>query len=169
MTTNKNDLAANLATCVNGLTANYPATESWVFNGTTYKRGDIINMLQACIQAALTTKSDHDAWRGSIEVERGLVAQLHPVLGALKKALEAEWGATSAKMAEFGFTPAKAPTKTAASKAASAAKAQATRSKKKAALGAVTAAPTAPAQPAAPPAPTAAAPAAGAPVLPKGA
>ena len=153
-TKKKNDIAATLTTCANGLTANYPATQSWVFNAKTYKRGDILNMLQAAIAAAQTTQADHDAWRGSVETEKGVLAGLHPVLGALKKALESEWGATSTKMAEFGFAPAKPPVKTAASKAASAAKARATRAAKKAAVNAVgTPAPVSP--PAPSPTPTA--------------
>lgn len=106
-TTKKNDVSANLTTCANGLTNNYPATQTWVFNGVTYKRGDILGLLAACTQAAQKTKADHDTWRGSVEVEREKLAELHPVLGALKKQLEAEWGAESPKMAEFGFAPAK--------------------------------------------------------------
>jgi hypothetical protein len=133
-TTKKIEISANLTTCENGLTANYPATQSWVFSGKTYQRADILNMLQGCIQAAQTTKTTNETWRGSVETENGLRVALHPVLGALKKALEAQWGATSTKMAEFGFVPAKTPVKTAASKAASAAKATATRKAKKAAL-----------------------------------
>lgn len=168
MTTNKNDLAASLVACVNGLTNNYPDTQTWVFSGKTYKRGDIINMLQACMQAASKTKSDHDTWRGSVEVEKELLAQLHPVLGALKIALETEWGATSVKLAEFGFEPGKPHVKSAEGKAAGVAKARATRAAKKAALDAVkggtAAAPGSPeAAPAAP-----AVPGTAAPVPPKG-
>jgi hypothetical protein len=136
-TTRKTEIAANLTTCANGLTANYPATQSWVFSGKTYQRADILNLLQGCTQATQTTKNTNEAWRASVEVENGLLSALQPVLGALKKALEAQWGATSTKMAEFGFVPAKAPVKTAASKAASAAKASATRKAKKAALATV--------------------------------
>ena len=136
-TTSKTEISANLTTCATGLTANYPPTQSWVFNGKTYQRADILNLLQGCIQAAQTTKTTNEAWRASVEAENGLLAALHPVLGALKKALEAQWGATSTKMAEFGFTPARPQVKTAASKAASAAKASATRKAKKAALATV--------------------------------
>jgi hypothetical protein len=136
-TTSKIEIATNLTTCASGITANYPATQSWVFNGKTYQRADVLTMLQGCIQAAQTVKTTNEAWRASVESENGLLAALHPVLAALKKALEAQWGATSSKMAEFGFTPARPPVKTAASKAASAAKASATRKAKKAALATV--------------------------------
>jgi hypothetical protein len=165
-TQNKNDVSANLTTCANGLTANYPATQTWVFNGTPYKRGDLLAMLAVCTQAAQKTKADHDTWRGSVEVEREKLAELHPVLGALKKALEAEWGATSPKMAEFGFAPAKPRTRSVKAKAAGVAKATATRAAKKAALGAVK---TAPAATDAEPAAKAAAPAAPIAVPPKNA
>jgi hypothetical protein len=162
MTTNRKiQIPADLTVCATGLTANYPATQSWVFNGKTYQRGDILTMLQGAIQAAQTVKTTNEAWRASVVVENGLLAALHPVLGALKKALEAQWGATSSKMTEFGFAPGKATVRTAASKAASAAKAKATKEAKKAALGAV--GKTAAAQPSAP----AAAPPVTAPVPPK--
>ena len=152
-TTKKNDLAATLTTCANGLTANYPATQSWVFETKTYTRGDILNMLQAAITAAQNTKAAHAAWLAAVATEQGQLTVLRPLLSSLHKALEAQWGATSAKMGEFGYTPEKPRVTTAASKAASAAKARATRAAKKAALATVgapapvapTAAPTAPA------------------------
>ena len=144
MTLKKNDATANLVTCANGLTANYPATKSWVLGTKTYQRGDILNLLQAAIAASLKTKADHATWLGSSEAEQAVLAALHPVLALLKKSLESEWGATSTKMGEYGFEPAKPPVKTAASKAASAAKSRATRAAKKAALATV-GAPAAPA------------------------
>jgi hypothetical protein len=133
----KTRISADLTVCATGLTANYPATQSWVFNGKTYQRGDILTLLQGAIQAAQTVNTANEAWRASVVVENGLLAALQPVLGALKKALEAQWGITSSKMAEFGFAPGKATVRTAASKAASAAKATATRKAKKDALAAV--------------------------------
>lgn len=155
----KTDLTANLTTCANGLTANYPATQSWVFETKTYTRGDILNMLQAVVTAAQTTKAAHDAWLAAVAAEQAQLATLRPVLTSLHKQLEAQWGAASTKMAEFGYTPEKPPVKTAASKAAAAAKAKATRAAKKAALATVgtpapatapVVAPTTPATPAAP-------------------
>jgi hypothetical protein len=116
-------------------------------------------MLQAVVTAAQTTKAAHDAWLAAVAAEQAQLATLRPVLSSLHKSLEAQWGATSTKMGEFGFTPEKPPVMTAASKAASAAKAKATRAAKKAALATVgTAAPAtapaaAPATPATPAAP----------------
>ena len=155
----KTDLTANYATCATGLTANYPSTQTWVFATKTYTRGDILNMLQAAITAAQTTKAAHDAWLAAVTAEQVLLAETRPVLGALHKSLEAQWGATSNKLTEFGYVPEKPLVRTAASKAAAAAKAKATRAAKKAALATVatpapTAAPAAaPATPAATPAP----------------
>jgi hypothetical protein len=94
-------------------------------------------MLADFVLAAQQTRAAYDAWRGLVEAERAKLAALHPVLRALKKALEAEWGATSAKMAEFGFAPARPMTKSAPVKAASAEKARATREAKKKALAAL--------------------------------
>jgi hypothetical protein len=118
-------------------------------------------MLQAAITAAQNTKAAHDAWLAAVAAEQAQLAQLRPVLGALHKSLESQWGATSTKMGEFGFVPEKPAVRTAAQKAASAAKAKATRAAKKAALATVGS--PAPVAPAAAPA----APAAPAPVPPK--
>jgi hypothetical protein len=158
-TSKKSDIAATLTTCANGLTANYPATQSWVFETKTYTRGDILNMLQATITAAQNTKAAHDAWLAAVAAEQAQRAELRPVLTALHNALDAQWGATSTKIGEFGFVPDKPAVRTAAQKAASAAKARATRAAKKAALATVGA--TAPVAPAAAPTAPAPAPAAG--------
>ncbi|HEY3818304.1 MAG TPA: hypothetical protein VGL81_14090 [Polyangiaceae bacterium] len=137
-TIKKTDLAASYTTCSNGLTANYPATQSWVFETKTYTRGDLLNMLQAAITASQNTKAAHDAWLAAVASEQTQLATTKPVLASLHKSLEAQWGATSTKMAEFGYEPEKPPVRTAASKAAAVAKAKATRAAKKAALATVT-------------------------------
>ncbi|HEY1696387.1 MAG TPA: hypothetical protein VGG39_29695 [Polyangiaceae bacterium] len=154
----KLDRASEATTFANAVTANYPDTETWTFNGTTYKRGDLVNLANAYVAATQKTKADHDVWTGSVDAERTALETLDPVLAAFKRWLESQVGVTSTKVGEYGFTPNKAPVKTAASKAASAAKAKATRAAKKAALAAVAAAP-----PASPVAGTGAAPAAAAP------
>ncbi|HEX3343690.1 MAG TPA: hypothetical protein VHS09_03915, partial [Polyangiaceae bacterium] len=120
----------------------------------TYTRGDILNLLQAAITAAQTTKAAHDAWLAAVSAEQAQLAQTRPVLSLLHKSLEAEWGAASTKLSDFGFTPEKPAVRTAASKAAAAAKSRATKAAKKAALATVGgAAPvTAPASPAEAPA-----------------
>ncbi len=161
--TSKNDKAAQLTTCETGITSNFPASQSWVFVGKTYKRGDFLNMLQACIDASKKTKADHDVWRASVDAEKAAYAILRPVLGAFKKSLESEYGAGSLKLSEYGFVPAKPHVVPAVSKATSVTKARATRGAKKSALAAVKAqspAPTAATPPAAP--------VATAPVPPKG-
>jgi len=146
VTVKKNDLSAQLTDCINALTANYPASQAWVFKGTPYKRGDIVNLLNGALQAMQTTKQDHDTWIASTKAEQAQLALVRPVLASLKLSLEVELGADSPKIATYGFPPSLPPVRTAASKAASAAKAKATRAAKKAALAAVGApAPAAPA------------------------
>jgi len=136
--TKKVDVAAQLTTCQEGITANYPATQTWTFDGQTYKRGDILNGLQAVIDAATATQKQHDLWRTAVAAEQAARAGLHPMLTALRQWLESQWGgASSPKLVQFGFTPVKLRVVPAASKAASAAKARATRAAKKAALAAV--------------------------------
>jgi hypothetical protein len=171
MTPNKIDITAQLTTCQEGLTAHYPATQTWTFNGTTYKRGDIINALQGVIDAAKATEQDHQKWRDAVAAEVALREQLRPVLTALRQWLESQWGgASSPKLAQFGFKPTKPRIVSAASKAAGAARARATRKAKKAALDALKAgaapvvAPAVPAPVATPaPSPVVAPPAAAAP------
>jgi hypothetical protein len=139
MTTKKKiDVTAELTACQEALTANYPATQTWTFDGQTYKRGDILNGLQAVIDAAAATQKQHDLWRDAVAAEKAARAGLRPMLTALRQWLESAWGgATSPKLVQFGFTPVKARVVPAEAKAASAAKARATRAAKKAALAAL--------------------------------
>jgi hypothetical protein len=147
-TTKKNDRTAQITTFASAVTANYPDTQTWVFNNVTYKRADILGLAQACVTSTQTTKTNHDAWIASCDAEHAAYTAFDPVLAAFKRALESEYGASSQKLTQYGLTPAKPPVKTAESKAAAAAKAKATRAAKKAALAAVQAAAgTAPATP----------------------
>jgi hypothetical protein len=157
---NKNDKTVQLDTCATAIVATFPATQTWVFAGTTYIRDAFVGVLRGCINATQTTRADHDQWRASVHAEKQQYALLRPALASFKKELEAQYGPQSTKLAEYGFTPAHPPVKTAATKAESAAKAKATKQAKKAAIAALP--PHPPAQPAAPaaaPAAPAAAPA----------
>jgi hypothetical protein len=157
-TKSKNNKTVELDTCATAVTANFPASQTWVFAETTYTRDGFVGLLRGCITATQTTKANHDTWRASVQAEKQQYAQLRPALASFKKDLEAQYGATSTKLAEYGFTPAHPPVKSAATKAKSAAKASATKAAKKSAVAAVTTH-----TPAEPPAP-AAAPAAAPPV-----
>lgn len=137
----KIDKAAEVTTFASALVANFPDTQTWELDGTTYKRGDLVNLANAYVAATQKTKADHDVWTASVDAEREAHDALDPVLSAFKRWLESKVGVTSTKVGEYGFTPNKPQVKTAASKAASVAKAKATRAAKKAALAAVAAAP----------------------------
>lgn len=153
----KIDVSAQYTTCINAITGNFPATQSWTFNKTVYKRGDLINLLQSVITAIQTTKTDHGTWMASVAAEKAARSAATPVVVAFRKSLESTLGADSPELAQYGFVPAQPRVQTATSKAASAAKAAATRKAKKAALASVsspqapTTAPTAPAPAATPP------------------
>lgn len=151
---NKVDKTAQLTTCIDGVNANFPASQTWVFNGKTYKRSDFVNLVQACIDATKQTAADHQTWLASADAEQAQYAQLSPVLAAFKRSLESQYGPTSKTLAQYGFEPAKVPVKPVAVKAASAAKASATRQKKKAAVEGVEVEAPANEAPAATPAPT---------------
>jgi 2',3'-cyclic-nucleotide 2'-phosphodiesterase (5'-nucleotidase family) len=135
----KIDRAAEATTFVNAVTANYPDTQTWSFQGTTYKRGDLINLANAYVAATQKTKADHDQWIASADAEQKALETLEPVLIDFEQWLELAIGRTNAKLTEYGFAPERPRVQTAASKAASAAKAKATRAAKKAALAAVAA------------------------------
>jgi hypothetical protein len=153
--TTKNDASAQYTSCMSAITSNFAASQTWTFDNKPYKRADILNLLQAAVQAMQTTKADHDTWLASVKAEKTQRAALQPVLAALHKTLEAELGEDNPALAQYGFTPAQPRVQTAASKAAAIAKGQATRAAKKAALAASTAgaapAPAANAAPAATP------------------
>lgn len=149
----KNDRTVECTTFAAALTAKFPDTQTWIFKGVTYKRGDLIALANTCVTATQNTKATHDTWSAAVLAERTARGAFDPVASSFRQWLDNLYGETSQEVGEFGFAPSKPVVRTAESKAASVAKAKATRAAKKAALATVGSPAVAPAAAPATPAP----------------
>ncbi len=87
----------------------------------------VVSRLQARINAAEATKAARLALHAAVAAEALTVADTTPLVADLKVFFQGRFGKTSPKMQSVGFTQAKVPQKSAASKAKGAAQAKATR------------------------------------------
>jgi len=114
-------------TLVEGLLANFAHVSSFELSTGTYTLDDLVGSLRRRIAAAEATKSAKTDWHTTVQTERQVDAELRPLRKQLQQYVAARFGAGSAKMAEFGFTPVKARKPKAQTKANAAGKATATK------------------------------------------
>ena len=95
-------------------------------DGEVYKPKDLQSQFQAEVDAAKVTQSAKTAYAQAVLAEEKVAAQLTLIRKALRAYLIGVYGATSATVAEFGFTP-KETTVDVATKADAIAKRTATR------------------------------------------
>jgi hypothetical protein len=157
-------LAALLAALVNGINTELAGVDPFVFDGTTYPRADLLARIQAVLDAIARVKAARTALQQAVASQRAALAEGRALRAGMKRNLQAKYGPTSPKLQLFGFTPARTPKPTAATKAQAQVKAKSTRvargTKGKKAKLAIHGAP-APVAPATPPAAPAPAPAGG--------
>jgi hypothetical protein len=94
--------------------------------GEVYKAKDLQQQLQAEVDAAATTQSAKTAWQQAVLAETKAATQAASLRKTLRAYLIGTYGAKSATVAEFGYTP-KEPTVDVATKAAAIKKRAATR------------------------------------------
>jgi hypothetical protein len=157
---------ATFTMLVNALGTDLPDVTTFLFRDQTITKADAITKLSARITAAENTKAARLALQAAVAAETQIAQEVAPIRSDIKGFLSNRFGKNSPKLQKFGFTPAKTPQKSVASKAQGVAKAKATRealgTKGKKQRKAAAAAIVAPAPVQAPPAPPVpAAPAAG--------
>ena len=118
---------AQLQTLVSGILANIDSGASLPISGGTYTVADLVARIQERIAAAEKTKASKNQWHSDVQSERQVQAALRPLLKGMQRYVQGRYGENSAKLAEFGFTPAKPRKVAAKTKADAAVKAQATR------------------------------------------
>ena len=101
--------------------------KSLVINKQTVTKKQLLTAFQGRLTAAQNTKAARLAYHAAVAAEAKVAAQVAPDRAGVKLYLVMRYGKTSPELQTFGFTPAKVPQKTAASKADGAAKAKATR------------------------------------------
>ena len=95
--------------------------------GTTYTPATLVALVQSRIDAANQVATDKAAWQNAVKTYDALNTKVTVVVHDLKQLVIGAFGATSSKLADFGFSPKKVTVLTPAQKAAAAAKRAATR------------------------------------------
>jgi hypothetical protein len=123
----KVDLEAQFQALIAGLLAYYQPSDPFIMSDGTYTRDQLIARFQAFVSAAEHTKSDYQTWRTDVASEQALLTQVLPLRAGVRGIVQARFGKQGPQVLQFGFTPAKTPVRTAASKALAAQKGAATR------------------------------------------
>jgi hypothetical protein len=114
-------------TLIEGILANFGHVSSFELSTGNYTLDALVSTLRRRIAAAEDTKSTKTDWHTTVQAERQVDGEVRPLRKQLQQYVAARFGATSAKMAEFGFTPLKPRKPTTRTKAAAADKSLATR------------------------------------------
>jgi hypothetical protein len=125
--TQKTTIEAEYKTLINGLNTTLPSVDSFVINGTTWSRADLLTRLQSRIDAAEATKAARTTLHNAVNSEQELNAQIAPLRAGIKTYLQSRFGKTSGQLQLFGFAQTKATQKSAQSKANAVVKSKATR------------------------------------------
>ncbi len=125
--TQKTTIEAEYKTLINGINTELAGVDSFVINGITYSRADLLAQLQSRITASEATKTARTALHNAVNSEQDLQQQMLLVRAGMRAYLVSRFGKGSGKLQLFGFAQTKTTQKTAQSKAAAVAKAKATR------------------------------------------
>jgi hypothetical protein len=125
--TTKLGLQASYQSLITGLSTFYQPTDTFALQGGTLTRDAVIAELQKFIDAAEATKTTRTAWLASVQTERGVEAQVHPIRAAMRGIVAARFGADATQLVQFGFNPTKRTARTALTKAQAVVKSKATR------------------------------------------
>jgi len=112
---------------IDGITNELPDLRSLIINKESVTKKQLLSMFQTRLAAAQNTKVARLAYHAAVAAEAQVAKQVAPERAGVKLYLVMRYGKTSPELQTFGFTPAKVPQRTAASKAKGAAKAKATR------------------------------------------
>lgn len=120
----------SLATAaIAGITKYYSATTTLILGGVSYTPTQLVNLLQAYINAISALMALHAQLHDAVSDTKAQKKHIRAILFALQALVMNEFGSSSSKMGDFGFTPKKQAVESAATKAEAQVKAKATRAK----------------------------------------
>ena len=123
----KATLAVTLTALVQGINTQLAGVDPIDFDGATHTRAELLASIQAVLDAIAGVKATRTALSQAVAGQKAAIAQGRLLRAGMKRFLQAKFGPTSAKLQEFGFTPARTPKTTVKSKAEAKAKSAATR------------------------------------------
>jgi hypothetical protein len=127
VTNTRLSVEARYQTLVAAILANLGGEASLSIGGGTYALADLVARFQGAIAAEEKAKASQNQWHMDVQSARQIEAALSPLFKGMQRYVQGRYGEDSAKLAEFGFTPAKPRKTSARTKANAAVKAEATR------------------------------------------
>jgi hypothetical protein len=112
---------------IQGIKKDLQSMTSLPLGGTSYTPASLVVFVQSHIDAANAVLTAKANWENAIKQYTSLDKQAQVVLRDLKALVIGAYGATSSKLADFGYKPKKVTVLTPEQKAAAAAKRAATR------------------------------------------
>ncbi len=126
ISTLKSDLLAAYTALKSGIQNELPDA-SFVVQGQTISRDDLLTKVQGRIDAANKTNAARTALHLCVEAEHEVDQGVKPIRAAIKQLVQSRYGKDSALLQKFGFTEDRRAKRSAQSKAQAADKARATR------------------------------------------
>ena len=123
----KAKVEAQFTALVNGVETLLTDVTTFLFRNQQVPKTQVVTVFSARIAAAEKTKAARIALHQAVMDEKAAAAAAKPLVSDVKGFVTNRYGKDSPTLQQFGFTPAKAPQKSAASKASGVAKAKATK------------------------------------------
>lgn len=110
----KAKIIANFQALVDAITSDLTDTPSFVINGATFTRDQLLQQFAARVTAARKTLAERTSMHEAVAAEQAVAAEVDPLRAGFKTYLLSRFGKSSAKLQKYGYTPVK-PTQKAAS------------------------------------------------------
>jgi hypothetical protein len=123
----KMELQTSYVALIAGLQTFYQPSDVLLLTTGTQTCGDLIAEFQQYVQAAENTKASYQAWRGDVQTERTVLADVGPKRSAVRSLVESRFGKGGTQLLQLGFAPKKTVKRTVVSKAEGVVKGEATR------------------------------------------
>ncbi|HEV3191241.1 MAG TPA: hypothetical protein VGY54_12120 [Polyangiaceae bacterium] len=127
VTAQKATVAALLAALVKGIDTDLAGVDPFLLDGTLHARAQLLARFQAALDAFVSVKSARTALLQAVANQKAALAQTRPLRAGMKRFLQIQFGPSSPKLQDFGFTPARIPSTPVKTKAEAKVKSAATR------------------------------------------
>jgi hypothetical protein len=121
------ELQTSYVALITGLQGLYQPSDVLQLSTGDETCADLIADLQQFVQAAENTKASYQAWRGDVQTERQVLADVTPKRAAVRTLMVSRFGQGGTKLLQLGFAPRKPTQKTVEAKAEGVVKTEATR------------------------------------------
>jgi hypothetical protein len=123
----KAKIIASYQALINTITSDLTDTPSFVIDGATYTRDQLLQQLTSRVTAAKNTLAARTSMHEAVAAEQAVAAEVDPLRAGFKTYLLSRFGKNSAQLQKYGYTPVKPTQKAATTKATATALGLATR------------------------------------------